>query len=155
MPVLQRGTGAAFGLAGENSLNDAQRRRLRYHLLRLTAVGLRPLDVEELAELGRSAFLAGPTTAVADRIRQRPDASAVAVAIADIVAEASGAARQRDAFLGAVLGAYAGLHGLSRNDKETAAVVGAIGGGITATTCTVIRQILLDTSLEDYLHPDG
>ena len=92
--------GTFFGEAGERfrsavglGLEDAGARRLRYHLLRLSVAGLTRKDVADLGELGRPAFQESDVTEQAAKIKQRPDASPLAFAIADILERAGSGVR--------------------------------------------------------------
>ena len=142
-----------FELAIDNSIADAGQRRLRYHLLRLTVAGLRREELDDLGELGRLAFQSSSSEQVveqADKVKARPELSRLAAAITDLVATATRSpASTRDVFLGAVLGAYAGLH--SDGDAHDAAVIGAIGGAIAVSANTFITERIGAGPLDEYL----
>jgi hypothetical protein len=118
---------------------------LRYPLRRLRALlSLPEQDAQELTELGR-IVIQGDVGEVTDRIRQRQDASPLALAIANIVREArlSGGEGRRGAMLGAVFGAYAGLESSeSEDDPQVRAVLGAIGGALALTAHTQLQEML-------------
>jgi hypothetical protein len=116
---------------------------LRYPLRRLRAVlSLPEQDAQELTELGRIVIQEGDVVEVADRIKERPDASPLAVAIANIVQEAR-FSDTRTAMLGAVFGAYAGLESSQiGDDPQVRAVLGAIGGALALTTHTQLQEML-------------
>jgi hypothetical protein len=124
---------------------------LRYPLRRLgSLLRLPEQDREELTELGRIVIQEGDVGEVADRIRERQDASPLAVAVAAIVQEArfSGGGDTRGAMLGAVFGAYAGLESSQTGDEpHVGAVLGAIGGALAVTTYTQLQEILEARSL--------
>jgi hypothetical protein len=124
------------------ALQDAQF-GLRYPLRRLRALlSLPEQDAQELTELGQAVIQGGDVEGVADQIRQRQDASPLAIAIANIVQEAR-FSDTRGAMLGAVFGAYAGLQSSEREDDPQArAVLGAIGGALALTTHTQLQEML-------------
>ncbi|WP_406292077.1 hypothetical protein [Embleya sp. NBC_00896] len=129
-----------------------QLRRLRYHLLRLTTVGLTQVDVEDLGELGRLAFEDVDVIEQSTRIKQRADASALAVAIAEIVEQSA----RRDGprarvMVGAVLGAYAALHDIPQENESTVAVLGAVGGALAASTMPVVLDTIDQVGVGEYL----
>lgn len=152
---LSRTAGENFGLAAQMSFEDAMQRRLRYHLLRLTAVGLHRDEVEDLGELGRLSFGESDVTGQTTKIKERPGASSLAFAIADMVERADGGAggavSRRGVFTGAVLGAYAALGDVRDIDQTAVAVLGAIGGAIAASTSTFIADHIPEGSLSEYL----
>ena len=119
---------------------------LRYPLRRLRALlSLPEQDAQQLTELGRIVIQGVDVGEVTDRIRQRQDASPLALAIANIVREArfSGGEDRRGAMLGAVFGAYAGLESSeSEDDPQVRAVLGAIGGALALTTHTQLQEML-------------
>lgn len=140
-------TAAGFGI------EDAQLRRLRYHLLRLTAIqgGLTRDDVRDLTELGRLAFGESELAETVERIKARPESSRLALAIADIVATGSPTAHPREAMIGAVLGAYASLGRIKGADELTVATIGAIAGAVAVTTNNFIVEINDQQSWSHYL----
>jgi hypothetical protein len=147
---FKRGAGVAF--------EDAMLRRLRYHLLRLTLVGLSREEVEQLSELARLAFEDADVTDQVTAIRQRPDVSPLASAIAAIVerVEPDNGARagRADVMVGAILGAYAGLSDSGGGDQMHAAVGGAIGGAIAASVSGFVQQRIVEVGAADYLRMD-
>lgn len=103
----------------------------KYHLLRLEVVGLSEQDREELSGLAGLAFQELDVAEAAGRIEGRESASELAVAIANIVRWAQGS--KKAAMLGAVFGAYAGVHTVGENsDNRFQAVLGGIVGALTA-----------------------
>ena len=133
--------GEAYRFAIRHSIEDSTR-GLRYPLLRLgSLLQLPERDREALAELGRIVIQKGDVEEVANRIRARGGVHPLAVAIASIVHDAelsSGGEDTREAMLGAVFGAYAGLE--SRQVGE--AVQGAISGALAAATYTKLQETL-------------
>lgn len=112
------GTETSFGEMGERfesathfGFEDAILRRLRYHLLRLTVVGLTRQEVQELGELGRLAFDGSDVSQEAAMISQRADASPLASAIAWVITRAAagfgGPVSMPAVMMGAVLAASA------------------------------------------------
>ena len=153
---LSRRAGEIFDLAAQMSFEDAMQRRLRYHLLRLTAVGLHRDEVEDLGELGHLSFEESDVTGQTAKIKERPGASSLAFAIADIVERARGGAggpvSRRGVFVGAVLGAYAAVSSEGGMDQTVVAILGAIGGAIATPTSTFIaEQIIPREGLPEYL----
>jgi hypothetical protein len=73
-------SGESFRTAVGFGFQDAQLRRLRYHLLRLTAIegGLTHDDIRDLCELGRLALGESVVTEEADSIKERPESSPLA-----------------------------------------------------------------------------
>jgi hypothetical protein len=143
---LSREAGDLFRLGKDFIFDDVAQRRFHYHLLRLTTVGLTAADVEELHTLGRLVFEDLDVTEQSTRIKQRADASTLAVAIADIIEAASGGHRVR-VMIGAVLGAYAAI-GNSRDNRSTASILGAVGGALA--TDPVILDRIDRVDLTDY-----
>jgi hypothetical protein len=139
------------------AMEDAQLRRLRYHLLRLTLAGLTPTDVTELSELGRLAFEGLDLTKQLAHIQQRTDASPLALTITDIVARAGqgqpAPVTPQSVLLGAVLGAYASVGNIDRQGSSLEAVFGAIGGAIAVATYAFIVDIN-QGSWTDYVETD-
>ncbi|MBT2546670.1 hypothetical protein J7E99_40010, partial [Streptomyces sp. ISL-44] len=136
---VSRRAGELFRSGGDRILDDVGRRRIQYHLLRLTLVGLTRDDVEDLRELARLAFEDADVTGQAAKIKERAGASTLAVAIADIVEQARAAGPQgsrAQVMMGAVLGAYAMVGGtvaesdLPFESLPAAAVVAAVGGAL-------------------------
>lgn len=149
---LSRDTAEYFGSAISMSFEDAMQRRLRYHLLRLTGVGLLLDEVDDLGELGRLAFESSDVTGQVAKIRERAGVTSLAIAIANIVEDAGkgvrGQVSLRAVFLGAVLGAYAAVGGVRDMDQTTVAILGAIGGAIALPTSIFIDQINKDNTAE-------
>ena len=149
--------GEVYHSAIHFSVNDATR-ALRYPLLRLNNL-LRlpeqePMEghraAEELTELGQIVTQGGDVVEVADRIRERPHASPLVVAIASIMRATAGIPEdfRRGAMLGAVFGAYTGLESSHiGGDPHARAVLGAIGGAVAATTYTEVQERLEARSL--------
>src|SRR5690348_15879531 len=81
--------GEQFDSAARFGFEDAMQRRLRYHLLRLTVVGLTQQDVQELGELASLAFEGSDVSQQATAISRRVDASPLATAIAQIMQKAT------------------------------------------------------------------
>ncbi|WP_314252643.1 hypothetical protein [Streptomyces sp. DSM 40907] len=148
---VSREAGEQFSFARRFIHDDVQQQRLHYHLLRLTVVGLAQEEVEELRELGRLAFEDADVREQSTKIKQRAGASALAVALADIVERAEPGAPRPQAMVGAVLGAYAGLHSVPGMDESTVAVLGAIGGAISATISPIVFESIEVVGLESYL----
>ena len=152
---LSREAGEHFRSSTDLSFDDAMQRRLRYHLLRLTVVGLTSDDVEDLSELGRLAFQDSDVTEQSTKIKQRPSASPLAFAIADILERAGGgrpaSVSLRTVMLGAVLGAYTALGGVPDDHRSTAAVLGAVGGAIATSTSAVILANIDQLGSIEYL----
>jgi hypothetical protein len=157
--MLEGTVGEAFDLDISNSLGDAEQHRLRYHLLRLTVVGLAHDEVAELTDLGRACFKDQDAGKSAAAILARTDATPLARAIADIVQRTEtgtpGHDKLRDVFLGAVLGAYVGLSGVTGSDKETAAVIGATAGAVAVPTQAFISEQIQAADLDSYLQVQG
>jgi hypothetical protein len=147
-----REAGEQFSAAAGLCFGDAMQRRLRYHLLRLTTVGLSHTEVEDLVELGRLAIQGSKVEEQATRIKQQ--ASPLAFVIADIVARAESDARpvnMRAVMLGAVLGAHTSLSGVPEEDKLSAAALGAVGGAVAMSTGTFIAENIERQSWSDYV----
>jgi hypothetical protein len=152
---LPREAGDVYGFAAEMFFEDARLRRLRYHLVRLTAVGLHLDEVEDLGELGRLAFEESDVTGQTTKIKERAGASSLAFALADIVERAGrgvgGPVSRRGVFTGAVLGAYAAMSSAAGMDKTTVAILGAIGGAVATPASTFIADQNPEESLSGYL----
>ncbi|MFA7768276.1 hypothetical protein [Streptomyces sp. NRRL S-448] len=152
---VSREAGAHFGFIGSFIHGDISQQRLHYHLLRLTTAGLTREEVEDLRELGRLAFKNADVTDQSTKIKQRAGASALAVAIADIVEDAAGSQVKERAMIGAVLGAYTGLRGVPGMDDSTVAVLGAIGGAVAASVSPIVFDSIERVGLAEYLRvPD-
>jgi hypothetical protein len=155
--VLTSDAGQRFDEAVDRAFEDAQRRLLRYHLLRLTVVGLAREEVPLIVELARSAF---DDADVADRLRaitDRPDASVLASAIAGVVERirtGSPFAPRGDVVVGAVVGAYAAMKDAGRGNREdatAAAVLGAVGGGAAVSVGRFIQDQIAAVGVPAYL----
>ncbi|MBI3423088.1 MAG: hypothetical protein HY011_09125 [Acidobacteria bacterium] len=132
---LAQAAGNQYANAHRLALDDA-RRGLKYMLLRLSLLGLSHEEQHQLRQLARLAC-AGAEAAVleaAEQIKERPTASPLAVALADIVLAAPG---QKEALLGALFGAYAGL---GRGRNITGGITGAGAGALACATETLLQQ---------------
>ena len=142
----RKDAGEVYSLAIRHSIEDSTH-GLKYPLLRLgSLLRLPERDREALTELGRIVIQKGDVEEVANRLRERGGVHPLAAAIASIVRYvelSSGGEDTREAMLGAVFGAYAGLE--SRQVGE--AVQGAISGALAATTYTKLQEILESRSL--------
>ena len=151
-----RAAGQHFRSSAQFAFEDANPQRLRYHLLRLTVVGLSREEVEELVELGRLAFQESDVTERTTAIKERAGVSPLAVAIADVVEQAAsgtrGPASLRDVMLGAVLGAYAALERVADLDESVVAVLGAIGGALATSTNALINANSSRQFWAEYVH---
>ena len=150
--------GERFETGAHFTFQDAMQRRLRYHLLRLTVVGLSQNDVELLSELARLASQEADITEHVTAIREGPGASPLASAIAAVVERAGpggdGRAGRADVMVGAVVGAYAGLRDTGGSDRTASAVLGAIGGGLAASIGPFIRERIAEVGADEYLRMD-
>ncbi|MFD0353074.1 hypothetical protein ACFVHW_04880 [Streptomyces sp. NPDC127110] len=153
-----RHAGELFSAGRHRIFDDTVQRRLRYHLLRLTLAGLTQKDVEDLRELGRRVFEDGDVAEQSTRIRQRADASVLALAIVDIVERADDHDVPRErVMVGALLGAYATVGGtsvfsaVSREDLQAAAVLAAVGGALAASGSPRVFHVIDAVGLEEYL----
>jgi hypothetical protein len=158
--TLARDAGRRFEEAVNYAIEDAQLRLLRYHLLRLTVVGLGRDELPLIVDLARLAFDDADVADQATAIRERPGASELACAIAGI-AERSRAGgpfgRRGDVVVAAVVGAYAAMMDAgSGNDADatTAAVLGAVGAGTAATVAPFIREQIAAVGVAQYLSSD-
>lgn len=144
--------GQWFDFVTQMQREDLEQRKLRYHLLRLTACGMRSDEVPALLELGRLAFLDLPVADQAERITTDPAAGVLARVIADIVARtASGNGPVRLTMLGAVLGAYLAV---ARSEiLLEAAVDGAIAGASSAWAASMVQELHGAGSWTDYVTP--
>ncbi|MBT2546556.1 hypothetical protein J7E99_39385 [Streptomyces sp. ISL-44] len=141
----------AFRFDVEMAFEDIQPLKLHYHLLRLTTAGLSGEEAEELLELGRSAFEGADVDAQCDRIRDRNQASALAVTIAGIVQQDSGPTSRGHVMLAALLGAYASMLDNLDQDRQTMAVLGAIGGAVAASSMPTALERIELVGLSEYL----
>ena len=158
--TLSSDAGQRFDEALDFAFEDAQQRLLRYHLLRLTVVGLTHDEVPLILELARSAF---DDSDAADRVRaitDRPGASVLASAIAGVVGRTRTGnpfAPRGDVVLGAVVGAYAAMRDAGsghRDDATAAAVLGAVGGATAASVGPFIREQIAAVGVPAYLSTD-
>lgn len=155
--VFRDDAGEHFTEAAGFAFQDAQQRRLRYHLLRLTVAGLSHDEVRPLVELGRLAFDGADVTEQARGIRERPGATRLASALASIVESGPVSlqfASRADVLIGAVTGAYAGLREAGPADRAQAAVLGAVGGGTAAAIGGFVRERIAEVGEAEYLRPD-
>jgi hypothetical protein len=80
------------------------------------------------------------------------------VAIADIVQRSTDGLPRERALLGAILGAYtmtggsAAAANLPADFRDTAAVLGAVGGAIAASTSKLVFERIDEVGLADYLN---
>ena len=150
--------GEQFDTAARFGFEDAMQRRLRYHLLRLTVVGLTQQDVQELGELARLAFEGSDVSQQAATISQRVDASPLASAIAEIMQKATagpgGPVRMPVVMLGAILGAYTALHHAGEPAQSDAAVAAAVGGAVAATVSGPVLEIIDQVGTAEYVRTD-
>jgi len=155
---MARRAGEFFRVAAGFSIEDAEPQRLRYHLLRLTVVGLTQEDVADLGELSRLAFQDSDVKKQATKIKERVDASPLAFAIADVVEQAGdilgGRVSPKTVLFGAVLGAYTSLGGASDVPESTVATLGAIGGAVAVSTSTFVTDNINRKSWFEYLRMD-
>ena len=114
-----------LGLAMEDA-----RLGLKYHLLRLSLLGLTDEDQKQLHKLASLVFADKVIDAAVAAIKERKSASKLAIALADIVESARD---KRASLLGAVFGAYSGL-GLDGIGHVDVAILGAIAGSVAITT---------------------
>jgi hypothetical protein len=152
--------GEHFRTAIQFGIEDAQLLRLKYHILRLSVVGLTDKDQKDLLELGRLSFQGSDVAKQAEKITSRRDASPLAVALAAIVGQGapgvSGETGGRAIMFGAVLGAYAalGLPDANHDDRVAAATIGAIGGAVATSTSAFVTERLLQQPWSSYLNPE-
>jgi hypothetical protein len=158
--TLSSDAGQRFGEAVDVAFEDAQQRLLRYHLLRLTVVGLARDEVPLIGDLARSAF---DDADVADRVRaitDRPGASPLAAAIAGVVERIRTGgpfAPRGEVVVGAVVGAYAAMRDAgsgNREDATAAAVLGAVGGGTAVSVGRFIQDQVAAVGVPAYLAVD-
>lgn len=152
--------GEQFREAVALALEDAQQRRLRYHLERLTTVGITPEELTDLEALGSSALqgFVGDVGPQASKIMQRPDASRLAVTIAQIVEQSveRSVPGPGPVMLGALLGAYLS-HGEPGTGAERAeqAVTGAIAGAIATAAAATVSANIAGLGTIEYVRADG
>ena len=150
--------GERFDAAAHFGFEDAMLRRLRYHLVRLTVVGLTRQEVQELAELGRLAFDGSDVSQQAAMISQRADSSPLGSAIAQIMVKAAaglgGPARLPVVMLGAVLGAYAALPHAGEGDQSDSAIAGAIGGAVAGAVSGFVLDNVDQVGAAEYVRAE-
>jgi hypothetical protein len=157
--TLARDAGRRFEEAVEFAVEDAQLRLLRYHLLRLTVVGLDRDELPLIMELARRAFDDADVAGQATAISERPGASELACAIAGIAERSRPGGpfgRPADVVVAAVVGAYAAMMDAGSGnpaDAITAAVLGAVGGGTAASVGPFIREQIAAVGVSGYLQP--
>jgi hypothetical protein len=158
--TLTRDAGQRFESGIGFAFDDAMQRRLRYHLLRLTVVGLSRDEIPLIVDLARLAFEDADLADPARVIRDRPTASVLASAIASI-AERSGTGSQfaprAEVVVGAVVGAYAGLMDAGGGDPAqatTAAVLGAVGGATAVSLGRFVHEQVGRVGVGEYLRTD-
>ncbi|MFI2206559.1 hypothetical protein ACH47Z_38605 [Streptomyces sp. NPDC020192] len=139
-------------------IEDVKSRRFHYHLLRLRSMaGLTDQDVEELGELGRLVFQNGQAEDQAAKIKNRPDASGLAVTLASIVyrmapdATSAPAPDLKRVLMGALTGAYLSTGGIPNHDGPTLACLGAIAGAVTVALGAFTMDAISQVPLDDYV----
>ena len=159
--TVPRDAGERFAEAVGFAFDDAMQRRLRYHLFRLTAVGLDRDEVPLIVELARRAFDDADVTEEVAAIRERPGATTLGLAIAGVVERSHPGdatfAPRAEVLIGAVVGAYAGLVDAGNPDPAdatTAAVMGAVGGGTAVSVGPFIQQRIAEIGVAEYLRTD-
>jgi hypothetical protein len=158
--TLPRDAGERFDRAVDFAVEDAELRLLRYHLIRLTVVGLSRDEVPSLVELARQAFAGTDVTDRARAVRERPGASALASAIAGIVEQSRPGdpfAPRGDVVIGAVIGAYTAMVDAGSgtgDDGVAAAILGAVGGGTAVSVGRFIQQQIAAVGIDAYLGSD-
>ena len=158
--TLVRDAGERFEEAVDFAVEDAQLRLLRYHLLRLTVVGLSRDEVPLIIELARGAFDDADVTDQIRAITERPGAGVLASAIAGIVERSRSGdvfARRGEIVVGAVVGAYAAMMDAGGGDQEAAtaaAVLGAVGGGTAVSVGRLIQEQIAAVGVAQYLATD-
>jgi hypothetical protein len=154
--AIRDDAGERFEEAARLAFEDAQQRRLRYHLLRLTVAGLSHDEIRPLVELGRLAFDGADVTEQVRMIQERPGATPLASALAAIVQRGPvgpDSAGRADVLIGAVTGAYAGLSSGGSGDRAEAAVLGAVGGGTAVAVGRFVRERISEVGESEYLRP--
>jgi hypothetical protein len=144
-------TGERFAEGADFVREDMAQRELHYHLLRLTAIGLRREEIEPLLVLARGAFAEADVSAQADAITGAAGTTPIALAIAGIVGAANRAGVSRTAAVtGAVVGAYAGLRD-EGIDRTVAAALGAVGGALVRAFGGQLDETIAATGADAYL----
>jgi hypothetical protein len=154
---FQDDSGERFEEAAQLAFGDAEQRRLRYHLLRLTVAGLSHDEIPPLVELGRLAFDGADVTEQVRVIKERPGATPMASALASIVERGPVIAQfatRADVLIGAVTGAYAGMRDAGSADAVQAAVLGAVGGATAVAVGRFIQDRITEVGESEYLRPD-
>ncbi|MFD8781712.1 hypothetical protein [Kitasatospora sp. NPDC059599] len=152
-----RDAGQAVNESRQFFMEDAGIHRIRYHLLRLGAIGpLGEQEVDELGEFVRLVFLGdGAAADVAAKIAGRPDASPLAVAIVSVVPDTadsgSPAVDPKDVLTSAIAGAYLCTGDLSGVDRSLVAPLGAVAGATAALLRPILTESMSEVALEDYL----
>jgi hypothetical protein len=155
--TLSRDAGERFEEAVSLAIEDAEQRLLRYHLLRLTVVGLSRDEIPLILELARQAFADGDVTPQVRAISDRPGATELASAIAGLAERSRTGgpfAGRGEVVVGAVLGAYASLRDGGSGDPAaatTSAVLGAVGGGTAVSVGRFVQQQIAAVGIEEYL----
>ena len=155
--TIQDDSGERFEEAAQLAFEDAEQRRLRYHLLRLTVAGLSHDEIPPLVELGRLAFDGADVTEQVGVIKQRPGATPLASALASVVERGPVSAQfatRADVLIGAVTGAYAGMRDAGSGDAGQAAVLGAVGGATATAVGRFIQDRITEVGESEYLRPD-
>jgi hypothetical protein len=158
--TLLRDAGERFDQAVNYAIEDAQLRLLRYHLIRLTVVGLSRDEVPSIVELARQAFDGGDIMDRARAVRERPGASPLASAIAGIVERSRPGdpfAPRGEVVIGAVTGAYAAMMDAgsgNADDAAAAGILGAVGGGTAVSVGRFIQQQVAAVGVAAYLGSD-
>jgi hypothetical protein len=151
---LGQEAGTRYARAISLGHEDLQLRAVKYLLLRLTVGGLNSEDVDRLRPLARAAFFEEDVTAEVNEVRKSKKSSPLALALADVVAEAKGSKRM--AMLGAVLGAHAALG--ARVDQGAqhglAEMQGAIVGAAVFETHRLLEQMITTPSWSDFATRD-
>jgi len=150
-------SGERFEEAAQLAFEDAEQRRLRYHLLRLTVAGLSHDEITPLVELGRLAFDGADVGEQVRVIKERPGATPLASALASIVERGPVSAQfatRADVLIGAVTGAYAGMRDAGSGDTGQAAVLGAVGGATATAVGRFIQDRITEVGESEYLRPD-
>jgi hypothetical protein len=159
--TLARDAGRRFEEAVDYAIEDAQLRLLRYHLLRLTVVGLGHDELPSIVDLARRAFDDADVAEQAAAIRERPGASELASAIAGIAERSRSGGpfgRRAEVLVAAVVGAYAAMMDAGSGnpaDATAAAVLGAVGAGTAATVGPFIHEQISAVGVAEYLRSDG
>ena len=156
--TIQDDSGERFEEAAQLAFGDAEQRRLRYHLLRLTVAGLSHDEIPPLVELGRLAFDGADVTEQVRVIKESPGATPMASALASIVERGPVIAQfatRADVLIGAVTGAYAAMRDAGSGDAgQAAAVLGAVGGATATAVGRFIQERITEVGESEYLRLD-